>query len=412
MANQVHLVKQSNGVELPVPVGETSLGRGPFLEVTDKRVSRLHATLKLEDGQLTLCPKHKNPCFYKPTGESKFQALPKDEWRDLSHGDCFSLLPDDLVFSVKYETTETKKQTSRITQSTQAATDSGDPLDILFSSNKTTDTDGSASNSGKAIMEPDSPVNKEAQPDGTEKVPPLTSTTPSGANSATENTVRAKESVVKPTLTSSQSGSTGKRRALPSWLSELASEETREVSAAKKRKAPSKASVSKKKDEDEELAPPFPKVRKASVPKKKDDDEELAPPPSKKKVSKKASAKVNTRIDSEDSKSLSPEVTFGASAGKDKSKDSNAKTMSDEGDTKTSKDEVSDAKSKPLCPYGPSCYRKNPVHFKEYSHDLSASASASLDSVDDSDDDLDKPICPYGRDCYRILSHNTTLETL
>ena len=39
-------------------------------------------------------------------------------------------------------------------------------------------------------------------------------------------------------------------------------------------------------------------------------------------------------------------------------------------------------------------YSKNPVHFKEYSHDPD-------DDVINDDDDDDKPACPYGTACYR-----------
>ena len=64
----------------------------------------------------------------------------------------------------------------------------------------------------------------------------------------------------------------------------------------------------------------------------------------------------------------------------------------------------------PSCPYGKKCYRKNPVHFKEYTHP---------DSDDTDEDDVDAPgpsaksvgavqvdttklpPCPYGTKCYR-----------
>ena len=54
-----------------------------------------------------------------------------------------------------------------------------------------------------------------------------------------------------------------------------------------------------------------------------------------------------------------------------------------------------------MCNY---LYRKNPAHFKEYSHDFSSADSADVDEDDVSDDDdSDKPICPYGADCYRYI---------
>ena len=57
------------------------------------------------------------------------------------------------------------------------------------------------------------------------------------------------------------------------------------------------------------------------------------------------------------------------------------------------------------CPFS----RENPVHFRQFSHDVSASlTSAIVDNVSsddekDSDDEKEshKPICPFGKECYR-----------
>ena len=43
--------------------------------------------------------------------------------------------------------------------------------------------------------------------------------------------------------------------------------------------------------------------------------------------------------------------------------------------------------------------RKNPVHFREYSHDFAANYSDS-DGEDEANETV-KPLCPYGRSCYR-----------
>ena len=65
--------------------------------------------------------------------------------------------------------------------------------------------------------------------------------------------------------------------------------------------------------------------------------------------------------------------------------------------------------SKPMCPYGKKCYRKNPCHFEEFEHPRTNTGEA-----DSSSDDLTlaakipiqidtsklKP-CPFGTKCYR-----------
>ncbi|XP_065066831.1 aprataxin and PNK-like factor isoform X2 [Rhopilema esculentum] len=51
----------------------------------------------------------------------------------------------------------------------------------------------------------------------------------------------------------------------------------------------------------------------------------------------------------------------------------------------------------PKCKYGRSCYRKNPAHFKEFSH----SDNSDDDKDESSEQTDDRPECPYGTSCYR-----------
>ena len=76
-----------------------------------------------------------------------------------------------------------------------------------------------------------------------------------------------------------------------------------------------------------------------------------------------------------------------------------------------------DQPAKKSCPYGASCYRKNPVHFKEFSHpgdkdytDTKTSTITSVSStatIKDGDSSGTKsgssslPACKYGAKCYR-----------
>ena len=55
----------------------------------------------------------------------------------------------------------------------------------------------------------------------------------------------------------------------------------------------------------------------------------------------------------------------------------------------------------PACPYGSRCYRRNPVHFQEYSHDNKNNDSDGDD--DDGGGDDNRPECQYGTSCYRFL---------
>lgn len=86
--------------DIVVPFGKTTIGRGPLLGVTDKRVSRSHAVLEVKDENLTILPLHINPTFLKSSDGKKFVSLKKGKTRVLIDGDVIALLPDSLCFMV------------------------------------------------------------------------------------------------------------------------------------------------------------------------------------------------------------------------------------------------------------------------------------------------------------------------
>ncbi|CAF1284315.1 unnamed protein product [Adineta ricciae] len=63
----------------------------------------------------------------------------------------------------------------------------------------------------------------------------------------------------------------------------------------------------------------------------------------------------------------------------------------------------SQGKPRVRCPYGKSCYRKNPAHRAEQSHpgDSDCEDDKETEDEDKKSDDADKPSCPYGKSCYR-----------
>ncbi|KAI8516100.1 hypothetical protein Bbelb_069130 [Branchiostoma belcheri] len=78
---------------------------------------------------------------------------------------------------------------------------------------------------------------------------------------------------------------------------------------------------------------------------------------------------------------------------------------------------TSDSDDLPLCPYGASCYRKNPQHFKEFRHPKDGETSQAVDRTDLSAvaSTSGLPPCKYGANCYRKnllhfaqFSHPTT----
>uniref|UniRef100_A0A8P4JXR6 Aprataxin and PNKP like factor n=1 Tax=Dicentrarchus labrax TaxID=13489 RepID=A0A8P4JXR6_DICLA len=94
------LVPEDGGDPIHLPPGETVLGRGPFLRVSDKRVSRQHGLLENLNGQLRLKPTHLNPCFVQSSPTEDPRPLQRDSWHPLRHGDLISLLPGQLIYRV------------------------------------------------------------------------------------------------------------------------------------------------------------------------------------------------------------------------------------------------------------------------------------------------------------------------
>ncbi|XP_022097315.1 aprataxin and PNK-like factor isoform X2 [Acanthaster planci] len=83
-----------------LPLGKTVIGRGPVLGVSDKRVSRNHGLVEVEDGKVKIMSTHTNPTFYQAKGTARLLPLPKEVWQSLEHGDRISLTPDQHVYEV------------------------------------------------------------------------------------------------------------------------------------------------------------------------------------------------------------------------------------------------------------------------------------------------------------------------
>uniref|UniRef100_A0A8C0WUR6 Aprataxin and PNK-like factor n=1 Tax=Castor canadensis TaxID=51338 RepID=A0A8C0WUR6_CASCN len=88
------------GPRVALAPGETVIGRGPLLGITDKRVSRRHAILEVVGGQLRIKPIHTNPCFYQSSKKSQLLPMKTNVWHWLHPGDSFSLLANKYIFHV------------------------------------------------------------------------------------------------------------------------------------------------------------------------------------------------------------------------------------------------------------------------------------------------------------------------
>jgi len=102
MAHRVELERldAEQSYTVTITPGTTMLGRGPLLKCKEKKVSRNHAEITVEeaDGSVHVITKHANPIFIHEDG--KINAIEKDNKVELKHGEIFSFLPTSLKFKV------------------------------------------------------------------------------------------------------------------------------------------------------------------------------------------------------------------------------------------------------------------------------------------------------------------------
>ncbi|KAM6179743.1 aprataxin and PNK-like factor [Erethizon dorsatum] len=100
MSGGFELQPQDGGPRVALAPGQTVIGRGPLLGITDKRISRRHAILEVVGSQLRIKPTHTNPCFYRSSENSQLLPMKTNLWHWLNPGDSFSLLVDKYIFCV------------------------------------------------------------------------------------------------------------------------------------------------------------------------------------------------------------------------------------------------------------------------------------------------------------------------
>lgn len=93
-------ISGSGRTNILLPLGKTNIGRGSFFGIADKRVSRNHAILEVEDGKVKVMPIHTNPTFFRGEGGSNLAPLTKDAWWQLKNGDRIAMTPDEHIFEV------------------------------------------------------------------------------------------------------------------------------------------------------------------------------------------------------------------------------------------------------------------------------------------------------------------------
>ncbi|XP_061579805.1 aprataxin and PNK-like factor isoform X2 [Cololabis saira] len=357
-----HLVPVDGGDPVHLPPGETLLGRGSLLGVSDKRVSRHHGLLQNLDGQLRVKPIHVNPCFIQTESNDEPRPLQKDCWYPLRHGELLSLLPGRFVFRVEAV--------------------------------------GGGRRAPSQTSEEEEPLGVPG-PDA-EAVP-----------ASPAESLRDQEKAGSPGNSFTKAGDGGdgapsahRKRVLPAWMmaADVASTtpsstvgvqspvKTSKRPAARPAQAtPTAASSREAVENSGEEERPRKKRREGS-------DEEGNPPTRTAELSTGDPSELST--DTYGSKTGTSEVPDQSEleVEADRGGDASSRAPKVRKSKEEKKAPVPDP-SKPVrqpCPYGKDCYRKNPLHFQDCSHPGDADYKD-----DEEEDEAGRPECPYGTDCYR-----------
>ncbi|XP_062934926.1 aprataxin and PNK-like factor isoform X1 [Cynocephalus volans] len=429
MSGGFELQPQDGGPPVALTPGETVIGRGPLLGITDKRVSRRHAILEVVGGQLRIKPVHTNPCFYQSSKEGQLLPLKTNLWHWLNPGDSFSLLADKYIFHVFSTHSETEMECTlrnsqmfdedNILNETPKSPvinlpDETTGASQLERSTEITKIQTTTTNSVSFLGEGRDFSTQQANLAQRKRILPawmlaenlsdqnLSASVISGDN----NVIRGSgtEGICKH-KTHANITQQGRKRLILSGSSETISAE--QDTEKKCKNTDQKEPVISSK----EMSQSFSAIKlsniemnnmKTNTLKNKIPVEELGEVSEHKIVTKGTPNKDETVSCSEScssaqGKSLCSE--FQGSHPESTCDFSNPETLHAKALDSVPQGTEENKVKRSSCMYGTNCYRKNPVHFQHFSHPGDSDYGGV--QVMDQDETDDRPECPYGASCYR-----------
>ncbi|CAF1052583.1 unnamed protein product [Rotaria sp. Silwood1] len=410
MVGKVELIPIAEGNRITVKENEKVIvGRGSSLGCNEKKISRHHAELLLkDDNTLWIKPTHANPVFYRPLNGKTIQ-LTKDVERELNDGDQIGLLPSSFFFRVSFSTDENnnndknddsdsdslyawKKDDNlspvRATSPDQWSPTHGYRRSISNQDTSVFDFDEDANDepartpSKRTSFEKKISLDVEPKPRISMSVPTVNLTRISVPPPSVDN-----EDEIEPINTNHTS------RKLPKWMaaptpSPITKQTTATPKSSYSRNSSNTTPTSAKRhlsfegdsNSDVNESSNMSDVRSPATP-----------------IETKSPGKVLSKVPSTRSFDSDSADGFDFVASK-------TTTTTTTPSPSVPKRIKPGSKRRPVCQFGASCYRKNPIHRAEQSHPGDSDyedSKQSYDNDNNDDNDADKPLCPFGKSCYR-----------
>ncbi|KAI5089875.1 aprataxin and PNK-like factor isoform X2 [Silurus meridionalis] len=362
--------ERGEGKLIDLPHGDSMIGRGPFLGVSDKRVSRNHGILENLDGQLRLKPvggifiSNLNP-YVNSQG---FEEEEKEHVEVVM--ETVSETEQNLGSSRSCEETlaYTPQAKNSFTYESEMRDESHTAGPATFSQVGADSRSSCKLDSAAPLM----PRKKRILPAWMMDVAPI--------NTSSPKVKRAPARGARNTPSSKPSGAKRPRARMPSSSDDMEEEKVNEEDEEDGCRKTQRKRARRLESDPEESQDQVPVSRASQERLQEDEDTNTESIAQKTDVKEKESQ--NYEADQRSKK------TEGSTSRPESS-----------GNTRTSVQQKAKIQHRMPCPYGSSCYRKNPIHFQECSHPGDDDYEEEQNNRDDEEDD--RPECPYGTDCYR-----------
>ncbi|XP_032729640.1 aprataxin and PNK-like factor [Lontra canadensis] len=429
MSGGFELQPRDGGPRVALASGETVIGRGPLLGITDKRVSRRHAILEVVGGQLRIKPIHTNPCFYQSSEKSQLLPLKRNLWRWLNPGDSFSLLVDKYIFSVSSTHSEAEMECTLRNSQMLDEDDILNETPKSFSVNSPDETTGApqlegsteiaktqttSANSECFLGECRDHSKQQSNPSQRRRILPAWMLTEKLSDQNLSATVSKGDNIIQ---------ESGKEELCKDKIQVNITQQGRKrlISSGSSESTSAEQDIGKKcKDADQEESITSSKAMprscstitlsntevndmKASTQRNEIPIEELGKVPEHKSIVKETQSKEGEVMSSSESHMSAQDKSYQeesqGSPSESSSELSNPETLHAKATDSVAQGSEENKIKRTSCMYGANCYRKNPVHFQHFSHPGDSDYGGVQVMCQDEADD--RPECPYGASCYR-----------
>uniref|UniRef100_K9J1D3 Aprataxin and PNK-like factor n=1 Tax=Desmodus rotundus TaxID=9430 RepID=K9J1D3_DESRO len=415
MSRVFELQPQDGGQRVALGPGETVIGRGPLLGITDKRVSRRHAILEVVGGQLRIKPIHTSPCFYQSSEKSQFLPLKTNLWHWLNPGDSFSLLVDKYIFRVFSAYSETELESTLRNSQVLDADDMLNETPESSLANLPDETSGasqlessaevatartSTTNSASFLGECSDFSKQQLNPAQRKRILPAWMLTENLDNVIQESGRGVCKDKTQVNITQQ-----GRKRLISPGSSENTSAE--QDSGKKYKDADQEESIISSKQMPQSLSAIT--LSNTDMNNTKTDAQRIKIPAEE--LGKVSEHKIITKGTLSKEEAVSRSKSCSSARGPSchsESRGSHPECSSGPANPETLHAKPTDSVlqgseeskvKRTSCMYGASCYRKNPVHFHHFSHPGDSDyGDVPVTCQDEADD---RPECPYGESCYR-----------